>query len=125
VLHEAYTWMRKLRNARGWSLTSAEQQMQRAGTSVYAAITIGSYERGDRNATVDVAEEILRFYGYRLAVVPLETEPGLAPAEETERLIATINRCTQRLRQLWGDPALAARDQAEQLIGLLDPTLAE
>ncbi len=36
---------------------------------VWKAVTVGSYERGDRQPTVARADALLRFYGYRLAIV--------------------------------------------------------
>ena len=55
----------QLRKQKGWSLHAA------AAATGIQAITIGSYERGDRAVRVSRANEILAAYGYTLAVVPL------------------------------------------------------
>jgi transcriptional regulator with XRE-family HTH domain len=55
----------QLRKRRGWSLHAA------AAATGIQAITIGSYERGDRAIRVSRANEILATYGYTFAVVPL------------------------------------------------------
>jgi predicted transcriptional regulator len=58
--------LRRLRVGAGMSLADAQEVL----AMEYSRI--GSYERGDRAVTVDVANEMLRCFGQQLAVVPLD-----------------------------------------------------
>jgi transcriptional regulator with XRE-family HTH domain len=63
--HPICTQLRDLRVASNLSLAAAGRE------SPFKANTLRSYETGERGATVERADEIARFYGYRVALVPV------------------------------------------------------
>jgi len=73
--HPAYRRLRALRQERGWSIRRA------ASESGVSAARIGSYERGDRNATVDGVDEYAAAYQHHVE---------LAPDDLAARLLAAV-----------------------------------
>ena len=65
--------LRSLRNARGWSLADAG----RISLGEFAAPTLASYERGDRQLPVYRLAALARFYGVPVAkLLPGAEDPG-------------------------------------------------
>lgn len=63
--HPICIQLRDLRVAASLSLAAAGRE------SPFKAPTIRSYETGERSATVERADEIARFYGWRVALIPI------------------------------------------------------
>lgn len=87
--------LRKLRLAAGWSLATFEQ------VSGVPAVVMGSYERGDRAASVFKVDEILRFFGKQLAVADLvETDPDASrPVRTLVEVAAELENIAAALRR--------------------------
>lgn len=70
--HPVCVELRRLRQARGLSLDAV------ATRTGITAVTIGSYERGDRSPVVEHEgnlDKLLAFYGRRLTLAPAEADP--------------------------------------------------
>lgn len=95
-LHPIYVRLRQLRNARGWSLAQLERRHPD-----WNQIVVGSYERGDRRATVEVVDRLLQVYGCKLAVIPVDpTERELTLDERTDLALAQLQHCLDQIRQI-------------------------
>lgn len=82
---ELGTQLRDLRHRAGLSLAGVE--IKSGGR--WKQAVVGSYERGARKPTVFQLEELLAFYGCRLAVVPATEvidDEGITPQELTAAL---------------------------------------
>jgi transcriptional regulator with XRE-family HTH domain len=79
-------WLREQRNARRWSLTTAEEK-----TGV-PAVVLGSYERGDRTPPPHMLRKLAAVYGFDLVVIPVGTQ---VPA----RAVETLRRLADELEQ--------------------------
>lgn len=78
----------QLRSERGWSLNDASEELG------IAAVTLGAYERGTRQPSINRAAEILAGYGQRLIITPIAGLPAGDPMNEE------IRRGFEELRQL-------------------------
>lgn len=68
--HPIAALLRKIRTDAGLSL---DQAAKRTGM---ASAVIGSYERGDRRASLEQVDRVLGPYGYRLTVEPIAERGG-------------------------------------------------
>lgn len=66
----------RLRALTGLSLRQVEAKTE----GRFRAVTVGSYERGDRRPTVEAARELLDFYGADFAVV-VRDERNVVPRD--------------------------------------------
>lgn len=96
--HEIFAQLRELRQATGLSLAQLEA---RTG---HRAIVVGSWERGDRHPTVEALDELLRVYGRRLAIVPID-EPGAPKVWTDDEMVSALRGIAARLE---GDQAVMA-----------------
>src|SRR5688572_10900296 len=83
--------LRELRQAAGLSLAQFQEK-----TSV-PAVAMGSYERGDRRATVERADELLAIFGKKLAVVDLAEAGGLVVRTKAE-MLQILEALTEQLK---------------------------
>lgn len=94
-IHPVIAQLRPLRHAAGLSL----QQMQDKHGII--AVVLGSYERGDRQPTVDRIQTVLDVYGYDLAIVPkagVTDDPALPPrTRTTAELVAELRAIADQL----------------------------
>lgn len=78
--------LRKLRKAARMSLNAVEE---RHGVS---AVVVGSWERGDREISVKKLDMALRWFGYRLAAVPIGPEAVRLPEDMAAELRAIADQ---------------------------------
>lgn len=74
-------WLRQTRIFRRLSLPAA------AGVTGMKAVTLGSYERGDRVPSPMALRQILNAYGYQLAVVPVEAPVPVGAVDTLRKLV--------------------------------------
>lgn len=91
-VHPVYKQMRDLRKAAHLSLTEAQQH-----TNV-PAIVLGSYERGDRQATINKIESILNGYGYTLVAIPKDFQAIRLPSDIAKELRAIADQLDEEKR---------------------------
>lgn len=100
--HPIHALLRQLRKATGMSLEQFEQK------HYLRAVVLGSWERGDREATVEKIDSLLHIHGYQFAVVPLGSPFFQGDAGTGER-VWTPGQIGSVLRSIAGqvDPAAA------------------
>ncbi len=101
--------MRDLRHATGRSLHQVEVKH---GIN---AVVLGSYERGDRNATLNRAEEILNAYGYTLKAVPIDEHAVRLPHDIVTELRLIADQIERRETNSIAGAELAADELRSQL----------
>lgn len=76
--HEICLRLRAIRLSKGLSLSDVENQSHRS----IRAVVLGSYERGDRNLTVNKALSIAKFYGVPLSYLLEKPQPSNSQCQE-------------------------------------------
>lgn len=70
--HWTCGFLRTIRCQEGLTLPEVEEK----SGGRWKASVVGAYERGYRRLTVQQADELLAFYGYRLSAHPIGTVPA-------------------------------------------------
>ena len=83
--------LRALRKSAGWSLEKAAEITHRP------AVVIGSWERGDRQPTVPALDQLLAFYGYRIAVVPIASVIDGQRVRTSEEIASTLRAIAEQI----------------------------
>ena len=95
--HPVITQMRELRNAAGLSLQQLERQHG------MKAMSVGSWERGDRHPPVEQIQRLLDIYGYDLVAVPKARRVNGRPTIRTAADITLALRTTSDMLQTIAD----------------------
>ncbi len=85
-VHPVCKQLRDLRTQSGYSLLQAQSVI---GVN---AIVMGSYERGDRQPTLNKAEDLLNFYGYTLVAVRKDFDAVRLPSDMSAELHAIADQ---------------------------------
>lgn len=94
--------MRKLREARGWSLNELENHGKRKG------IVYGAWERGDRACAVNEFIEWAALFNLEVKLVPRDN--GLPVVRTYREIVSELRRLTSDLDAMTDDDQLLADD---------------